>query len=192
MSVTEKKEESFKGFDNTIFWVAGTVFSGILPYLAMLIAWLGDDLSQPFFSYYTGIADLAGSLYSVSLCLVLLCLDLDNNIDKKTRSVLGLLSAFFVIFSIGLYCHKTISYVLKKNEFVAIESDEAVLEFVHQNQNKISNIGSIVPSVIMLAFTILFICVGCCIIKKHEKRMGEDGERGENQNETGIENGEEK
>lgn len=114
----------------------------------MLVGWIADDFSNPIISYYTGIADSAAFMYSVSLCLLLLCIDFDKNIHKKTRSVCGAISGFSVIISTLFYGIKTVSNVEKNFKLMAIESETEKIAFFNDNMNNISNKFSLLTSMI--------------------------------------------
>ena len=168
MDYTKENIENYRKFDNALFWATGTVITRILPYLAMLIGWIAGDCSKPLLSYYTGVADSAAFVYSVSLCLLLLCLDFDKMIATKDRSKYGIISGICVISSALLYGVKTISDLERQIELKTMSSEESTLYFYQQDKNT-GFPHSIWISLILFVITFIFEYIGYNIIRKHEE-----------------------
>lgn len=186
MDYTKENMKNYKKFDDSLFWVIGTVLTAILPYIVMLIGWIAGECSESFWTYSIGIADSAAFMYSVSLCLFLLCIDFDKYIEKKVRSICTFISVFFVISSALLYGAKTIPEVQKKIELEKMihnENEELMLKFIQQNVNTNLSHYNIISSLVILVISIVFVCIGCYIIKKHdtisEKAKSEDEDNGQ-------------
>lgn len=174
MDSAEEKKENYMQLDNSLCWVAGTVITAALPFFVMLVGWIAGDYSKSISLYYVGIADSAAFMYSVSLCLLLLCLDFDKKIEKKNRTRGAVLSIICVIFSAALYCVTTISDIegkikLELTDLKELDSEELIVLITQQKEKT-----NLLISGSIVIITFVMVMKGYCINKKHEKIIEEE------------------
>lgn len=174
MDSVEEKKDNYMQLDNSLCWVAGTVITAALPFFVMLVGWIAGDYSKSIFSYYVGIADSAAFMYSVSLCLLLLCFDFDKKIEKKNRTRGAVLSIICVIFSAALYCVTTISDIEEKNQLELTDlkelNSEELRALITQQKPK----ANLLISGGIVLITFVMVKKGYCINKKHEEIIEEE------------------
>jgi len=132
-----KQNEQF--FSNWGWWVAGTVFTAILPFLIALFKFIDNDY-KGYFSDYVGLCDTLAFLFSVSLNCFILAMDRRIKVNISLRRVLIGISLFSTALSLVWYSFAAGKGSNNKNAIfvtiVVLSIINLVLGIIIQSQNE--------------------------------------------------------